>query len=123
MTQRRRAIGDQGEELAARWLSDNGFELIGRNIRLGRKEIDIICRSDSMIVFVEVKSGSSDRFGHPAYRVDQRKRRALVEAAQQWIAGQPETDLEFRFDVITVDTAQDPPVLEHRPGAFSADDI
>ena len=123
MTHRRKELGDRGEELAARWLADEGYQLIGRNIRMGRKEIDIICRTDSMIVFVEVKTGASDRFGHPAYRVDLRKRRALVEAAQQWVAGQPQTDLDYRFDVITVDTAQNPPVLEHRPAAFSTDDI
>jgi len=123
VTDHRRKLGDQGEELAARWLSDKGYQLIGRNIRMGRKEIDIICRTDSTIVFVEVKTGGSDRFGHPAFRVDRRKRQALVEAAQQWVAGQPQTDLEYRFDVITVDTAQQPPVLEHRPAAFSSDDI
>jgi len=122
MTGRRKQVGQRGEELAARWLTDKGYELIGRNVRLGRKEIDIICRTDSTVVFVEVKSGSSNRFGHPAFRVDRRKRQSLVEAAQQWIAGRPESDLSYRFDVITVDTGQEPPVLEHRAGAFSADD-
>lgn len=123
VTGRRRATGDRGEALAAAWLEQRGYAVIDRNVRLGRKEIDLICRYGTDIVFVEVKSGHSDRFGHPAHRVDGRKRKALVEAAQQWIAGHPEAGSGFRFDVVTVEMRGSAPAVEHFPAAFSADDV
>jgi len=123
MTTFRRDIGDAGEQLAARWLEQQGFVILARNVQASHRETDLICRDGGVIVFVEVKSGKSDDYGHPVYRVTRKKRRALISAARRWIAGQATEPAGYRFDVVSVITDTDPPTIEHLPAAFSADDV
>lgn len=108
---------DQGKEyenLAARFYEENGFDILERNWRTGHKEIDLIVRKDDLVVFVEVKSTYSRKFGHPVERVDQKKIRNLSTAAQQYLIDKTVTGCDLRFDVVTFVNGQ----LEHFPGAF-----
>jgi len=104
------------EKLAARFYQDKDFEVLARNWRAGRLEIDLIVQKKDLIVFVEVKSASSKRFGHPAERVDTRKTERLTLAAQQFILEKNVHDCDLRFDVVTFVDGR----LEHFPGAFDA---
>jgi putative endonuclease len=122
MITRRKRIGVRGEKIAAECLARKGYTIIGQNVRVGRKEIDLICRDGADIVFVEVKTGRSSAFGDPAFRVDRRKRQAIAQAAQRWISEHPDDRVGYRFDVITVDTDFVPPRVEHREAAFSLED-
>jgi putative endonuclease len=119
----KREIGDEGEREAERWLRRQGYDIVARNVQTGHKEIDLICRDGDTIVFVEVKSGRTQDFGHPVYRVTRKKRRALVMAARMWMAGQGGRATGYRFDVVSVITDTHPPTIEHLPAAFRADDI
>ena len=118
----RRLLGDRGEAIAAAWYQSRGYEVIGAQVRVGRNEIDLICRDEEDVVFVEVKSAECDDFGDPLYKVDRYKRRAVVGAAERWLLWNPQGERGIRFDVISVDVSVAPPVIDHRAAAFTADD-
>ncbi len=96
--------GLSGESHAAGYLEGQGFEILARRWRYGRKEIDLVARRRELVVFVEVKSRSSERFAPIRTSVTAAKQRNLVEAAHGWLAEHDVTGQErqYRFDVIFV---------------------
>jgi putative endonuclease len=112
-------IGIEHEQLAEEFYRQEGFQILERNWRAGRKEIDLIARSDNLVVFVEVKSSGSLKYGHPSERVDKRKQRNITEVAQQYMIDKNLAGVDIRFDVVTFTTGQ----LELFPGAFSCDEL
>ena len=123
MSSNRQFTGRRGEAMAASWYADRGYEIVGANVRVGRLELDLICRTDSETVFVEVKTVLDCEYGDPVYKVDRLKRRAIVTAARLWLLGHPQGTRGVRFDIITVDGSKVPPAVEPLPAAFTADDI
>ncbi|MBD3403484.1 YraN family protein [candidate division GN15 bacterium] len=113
---RQQRIGRRYEDQAARFLEQHGFDILERNWRAGRKEVDIIARRASLLVFVEVKADLTGAFGHPAERVDRSKIRHLTEAAQRYLLEKQISGCDCRFDVITFADGK----LEHYPDAFPA---
>ncbi len=113
-TKANRERGRQFEELARKYFVEHGFEILEKNWQAGHKEIDLIVKKDNQIVFVEVKSASSKRFGHPSERVDKRKIRNLSHAANQYILVNNLQNVDMRFDVVTFVDDQ----LEHYENAF-----
>ena len=73
--------GEWGEQLAARFLEDKGLRILERNWRFSRAEIDLIAEEGEVLVFVEVKTRTSDYFGPPERFVSARKRQLLADAA------------------------------------------
>jgi putative endonuclease len=122
MNDSNRTTGNRGEALAAEWYRQRGYEVLGTNVRVGRNELDLICRTGQETVFVEVKTVTDDEFGDPVYKVDRQKRRAVVMATRLWLLGHPQGDRGVRFDIMTVDGSTRPPAMDHRPAAFTADD-
>jgi len=101
---KRADTGKTGERLAARYLKRNGCRILARNYRAHRHEIDLIAlekRTDT-VVFVEVKTRTSTRFGRPMEAVDADKRRFLRLAAQAWLLENGGAAQPCRFDVIEV---------------------
>lgn len=96
-------LGGAGEEVAARWYQSQGFEILGRNWRVREGELDLICGRSGVVVFVEVKTRSSNRFGGGAAAVDWKKQRRIRHLAMLWLEGQAGFWPELRFDVIDVD--------------------
>jgi putative endonuclease len=94
-------LGNKGEMLASRYLLDKGYAVHHHNWRSGHKEIDIIAQERNVLVFVEVKSRTSEAFGNAYDAVDDKKIRLLISAAQAYIS-KYNIDLKFRFDIITV---------------------
>jgi len=115
-------VGDRGEAAAAEWYRERGYEVVGTNVRVGRNELDLICRTDAETVIIEVKTVRDNEYGHPVYKVDRNKRRAIVGATRLWLLGHPQGARGIRFDIVTVDAATCPPVIDHIPAAFTADD-
>lgn len=109
-------IGRSFEKQAALFFEQNGYTILQRNWQAGHKEIDIIVRKDNLIVFVEVKSAASGKFGHPAERIDQKKMANLTEAAQRYISENSIEGCDLRFDVVTFFGGK----LEYFPNAFEA---
>lgn len=107
----RKALGRIGEEAAAVYLRKKGYTVLGRNVRVGRSEIDIICENEAVIVFAEVKTRRQmpdmrNPFGSPASAVDEKKQASLIRGAD----GYMQTNLTEkipRIDVIEVYVSDD----------------
>ena len=95
------ALGKQGEAEAAKYLQLQGFQLLRRNYRYRRSEIDLIVLRNNQLVFVEVKTKSQSRFGAPEAAIDQKKIRMLLQGAEHYILEQDWRG-PIRFDVISV---------------------
>src|SRR5664279_5211472 len=102
MSDARRRLGTFGEDAAARWYEARGFEIVDRNWRVREGEIDLVARSGRTIVFCEVKTRSSDRFGAPVEAVTATKQRRLRVLAARWLAEHPALRGQVRFDVASV---------------------
>jgi len=113
------AKGRTGEDIAVRFLLDRGYEILDRNWRYSRGELDIVVRKDDIIAFVEVKTALSNRFGDPAGWVKPAKQRQIGKIASAWIQEKQPEGCFFRFDVITLTTNADGFDIRHIPNAFS----
>ena len=110
----RRAKGAVYEQLAAEFLIRLGFEILDQSWQAGHREIDLIAQKENLVVFVEVKSASTQAFGHPIERVNKTKIRRLCSAAQQYLLAKNIEGVDLRFDVVTFIGGK----LEHFPSAF-----
>jgi putative endonuclease len=119
------ALGAEGEARAARQLARPGFRIVARNGRVGGVELDLVARRGRVLVFVEVKTRRTTRFGSPESSVDARKRGRLVRGAAAWLAENAVRAVQVRFDVIAceVSGAGSGAVtwrIRHIPAAFDA---
>jgi putative endonuclease len=119
----RRALGIAGEQRAAAHLEARGYQIVARNARAGRVEIDLVARRGRLLVFAEVKTRRSRAAGAPEEAVDFRKRERLVHGAVAWLAENPSRGVRVRFDVIACEwDAARGWSLRHLEGAFDAGD-
>lgn len=115
-------LGRRGEQLAARYLrARHGCNLLYRNFRAPRGgEVDLVCRDDDTLVFVEVKTRSSLDFGRPAQAVDAEKRALITRGALAWLRLLDNPDVFFRFDIVEVLVERGrPPRCRRLKNAFS----
>jgi putative endonuclease len=109
----RQQAGCAAEDEVAAHLALGGWRLLGRNVVVGRDEIDILAIDPgppAELVFVEVRSATSDRFGTPEERVDRDKVAHLYRASRALTAGH---GLRKRVDLIVVDRRSGRSVLRH----------
>lgn len=112
-------IGELGERLAVEYLQASGLRVLARNWRCRYGELDVIAADDAarVLVFVEVKTRTSDRFGGVPYAVTPQKLRRLRRLAGLWLAGQDATWAGVRIDVIGVRIGRRPiPEITHVQG-------
>ena len=115
------ALGKQGEDLACRKLRRLGYAIVARRYRTRHGEIDIVAMDGGVLVFVEVKTRSSDRFGSPLAAVTPVKQRRLTRMALDYLARSHTTGVACRFDVVSVVMGdQRPAVVEVVANAFRA---
>ena len=118
----RDALGRAGEDLAAKHLQSLGYRIIARRERVLRGDIDIVALDGRTVVFVEVRSRSDTRHGHPAETVGPVKQRRIAELANAYIRRHRLQDCQVRIDVVTVrfGTDGEPPIVEHFENAFES---
>lgn len=104
MTRGRLRLGAAGEDLAAAWYEANGYRVLARNWRCREGEIDLVCLRDRVVVVCEVKTRSSDAFGHPAEAVTPAKQQRLRVLAGRWLEEEAGAlrPRSIRFDVAAV---------------------
>jgi len=96
-------LGRRGEEFAAEWLVKAGMRVVARNWRCPVGEIDIVAQDGQALVIVEVKTRTSDAFGHPFEAITPAKLKRLHLLASAWLAGHPGTrHPEVRIDVLGI---------------------
>jgi putative endonuclease len=98
----RRALGQWGEELAARRLSEAGLAILDRNWRCELGELDIVARSGDVLVVVEVKTRTTELFGPPEAAVTPAKASRLRRLTGRWLAEHALSPREVRIDVVSV---------------------
>ncbi|MRR29101.1 YraN family protein [bacterium] len=98
----RQRLGAWGELQAETHLLERGFELIQRNYRTRFGEIDLVMKQADLLVFVEVKTRSNNRFGPPEQSVTPEKQEHLLLAAEQYVEEHPELPADWRVDVVAV---------------------
>lgn len=94
-------LGQVAEDLATSHLKNKKFTIIARNYRYQRAEIDIIAQKDQLLVFVEVKARSNDRFGHPETFVTGKQQTLVRTAAEHYVIIH-NWNHAIRFDIIAV---------------------
>lgn len=114
-------VGLWGEDVAATWLSNEGFFIVGRRVRPTRHdEIDIIAKKGDILAFVEVKTRKSEAFGRPAAAVNAAKKKALCRAASAYLKRVGYPNLYYRWDIVEVVGAPEvpDPKVTHIEDAF-----
>ncbi len=101
----RRTAGEEGEDLAAKFLRGQGYTILERNCRRRYGEIDILARDRGCLVFVEVRAWGTRRFGGPLSSLGPMKRRKLTLAALSVLQKKPFRGTPARFDVLGIDTS------------------
>lgn len=98
-------LGKEGEELAAQWLTANGYSLLHRNWRYSYHEIDIVATKGKFLHFVEVKARMASPFGHPEDSVTKKKFKNLQKAADQYLFLNPGHDW-IQYDILSITLQQ-----------------
>jgi len=102
MTDARRALGQAGEDRAAAWYSAHGYEVRDRNWRCRDGELDLVVSRGRTLVFVEVKTRRTDRFGIPAEAITPVKQRRLRGLAHRYLEATGARPAALRFDVVSI---------------------
>jgi putative endonuclease len=112
---RRTALGRSGEDTAAAWYEDHGYEVLERNWRRREGEVDLIARRGRTVAFCEVKTRSTAAFGTGAESVLPAKQRRIRRLASRWLAELTPSSgralVDLRFDVVCI-TAGEVDVIE-----------
>ena len=117
---RNKALGRKGEDAAARYLEQRGYDIVARNWKCVAGEADIVARDEDWLVFVEVKTRRNTDKGFPSEAVDERKRSRYERIALAWAASHSDTDVPVRFDVVSiVVVGKDKAVIRHHMNAFT----
>lgn len=98
----RAALGARAESLVCTHLVARGFSIVARNVRVGRKEIDIVARRGDLLVFCEVRARDRSDFGSPLATIDRAKMRNVREAARIWLLENGAGKMAVRFDAAAV---------------------
>ncbi len=113
-----RQKGDRGEALALSYLAKKGYKTLERNYRTRHGEIDLVMRSERVLVFVEVKLRRGLGFGDPLEAVTPRKQAAIRALAERYLSDN-EPDFEaVRFDVVGILLGDRTPRIVHLEDAF-----
>ncbi|MEJ5305116.1 MAG: YraN family protein [Ignavibacteria bacterium] len=114
-----KSLGKKGEDIAEELLRSKGYQILKRNFRFGKGEIDIIAKDGDCLVFVEVKSRKNYDFGEPEYSITKSKQKQLKRIAEGYFYVNGINEQLCRFDVITiVGEKEDELKINHIENAF-----
>ena len=112
--------GESGERAAKKFLQQSGLKFLTANFRSARGEVDLVFRDADCLVFVEVKTRSSEEWSRPAAFVDARKRKLLSQTALDYLKLLKHPEVKFRFDIVEVLlTEGNVREIRHLPNTFS----
>jgi len=98
----KRNVGSTGEVIAEKFLMNNGYRILEKNFYYQHGEVDIIAKDGETLVFVEVKTRRSGRFGAPEEAVTPKKQEILRRTAEGYVILKNLNNVECRFDVVSV---------------------
>ncbi|BDU51088.1 YraN family protein [Haliovirga abyssi] len=98
----KRRVGSNKEEEAIKIFKENGYEILEKNFRGKRGEIDFIAKKNNTIIFIEVKYRSNKNYGYGEESVNKRKQDRIYRTAQEYIQKNELEKFDFRFDVVAI---------------------
>ena len=116
--QEAKEFGVLGEQMATRYLEDQGYVILDRNYRKGHKEVDIIALDHGEIAVVEVKTRATDTFLAPEQAVDHRKRQNIIRVADNYVRRNHRSE-PIRYDIITIVGSGTDAQIRHIKNAFN----
>ena len=110
-------LAEEGELIAFMILQRDGFTILETNWHFQKAEIDIIAKKDGFLIFTEVKTRGSKKFGKPSDAIDKKRIALYKDAVEGYLEQYPSED-EIRFDVVNIIIGKDETQIEHIPNAF-----
>ncbi len=110
-------LGKKGEQLAVDFLIKNSYDIVERNYRFDKAEVDIIAKKDDILAIIEVKTRSTTDFGNPQDFVKPKQIKNLVKAVDEYVNVNG-LDVEVRFDIIAIVKEGKGFKIEHLEDAF-----
>lgn len=114
----KKELGRRGENIAAQYLTAQGFKVIARNYHTRFGELDLICSKGKDIVFVEVKTRTNLKFGYPEEAITYKKIEHLKKAAFIYLNNRKHSFAQMHFDVITILLTDGQEKINHIKDAF-----
>lgn len=99
---RRKKLGDKGENLALKKLRSKGYRILDRNFRTPEGEIDIIAQKNKTLIFIEVKTRSTDKFGLAEEAITPQKIKKIIKAGQKYHSLHPKLPELMRVDAVVI---------------------
>lgn len=116
---KRHALGESGEAMAAAYLEKRGLKIVARRVRLRRGEIDIVARDGAEWVFVEVKTRSGFRMGTAVEAMTPAKIASMARAVREYVHRHGLDDAPMRCDLLAIDFSGDlVPTIRHYPASI-----
>lgn len=109
----RKQTGQRGEDIAANYFATIGYSLVTRNWRCPAGELDLIVEKDNTLVFVEVRTRRSARYGSPEESITAAKQAKLIELAQTYLQQEQPPHPAWRIDVAAVWLRSGQPHINH----------
>lgn len=110
-------LGKKGEQLAVDFLIENGYEIVERNYRFYKAEVDIIAKKEQTLAIIEVKTRSTSDFGDPQDFLKPKQIQRIVKAVDEYVLVNT-LDVEVRFDIIAIVKGKKGFSIEHLENAF-----
>ncbi|SFF34885.1 YraN family protein [Thermoflexibacter ruber] len=110
--------GKEGEEIAETYLIQKGYQILMRNFKVKKQEIDLVAQQENTVVFVEVKSRSSADFGFPENFLSPQQEGRIRSAAIYYLNEQNINPQHIRFDIISILKTGEKIEIEHFEDAF-----
>lgn len=98
-------------------LRQKGYKILERNYRHGKSEIDLIAQGEGLLIFIEVKTRSSNTFGFPEEFVSENQQKAIIRAANHYVE-KIDWKGDIRFDIMAIIVKQTVMQIEHLKDAF-----
>ena len=116
--QEAKELGETGEQMAARYLEDQGYVILDRNYRRGHKEVDIIALDHGELAVIEVKTRTNEDYFTAEQAVDHRKRQNIIRVANNYMRRYHRTE-PLRFDIIAIVGSGATAEIRHTKNAFN----
>lgn len=110
-------LGKKGEQIAVDFLLKKGYDILERNYRFDKAEVDIIAQQNNILAIIEVKTRSTADFGNPQDFVKPQQIQRLVKAVDEYVQVN-DLDVEVRFDIVAIIKAGKQFNIEHLENAF-----
>lgn len=110
-------LGKKGEQLAVDFLLEKGYDILERNYRFDKAEVDIIAQQNDTLAIIEVKTRSTADFGNPQDFVKPKQIKNLVKAVDEYVNSN-HLDVEVRFDIVAIIKSSNGFEIEHLKDAF-----